>query len=182
MKNAGILLILLGVCLSTVAGKPAFAKFTKYPEKGLCIPTYPYTMIVVAKPDKNHYLVSYGNDVWGDVGSIEMTVPFQMQKMERANIWVEYVKSESVKGSDGFDKVMDFWKSCNPSKKGAPSIVREGRIVIKELNGTRPFCKVFETGLGSCDFDSLKDCKSSVSGSDETCVSRKQEIKKLSRK
>jgi hypothetical protein len=43
---------------------------------------------------------------------------------------------------------------------------------LKDIDGTAPFCRVFDTGVGICDYESKAECEA-VKDTDEVCLPRK---------
>lgn len=56
--------------------------------------------------------------------------------------------------------------------KKASEKVSRGSIKLTDPVGAGKYCKVFSTGVGSCDYNDLKTCTANLTGTDEACLPR----------
>lgn len=77
-----------------------------------CVYSFPFGMVVGEKLNANTYLVSQNSQVLAPYGVVQTNLSKRIQKAERLNILVQYVKTKTMRGADGFDYAMDVWREC----------------------------------------------------------------------
>lgn len=88
-----------------------FAGMRDYVHPNWCLPSYPYGMYVGAIDGKKA-VVGQSVKTGATIGFVELA-NHKPYKGERLNILVQYVKTQKVKGGDGFTRDVDYWRQCS---------------------------------------------------------------------